>query len=224
MKLEVKDLSFFYKDGDRDKTIFDNVSLDFNNGLFYCITGASGSGKTTLLSLLGTIENIQTGEILLDGANIFDDPIMYRKDKVGFIFQNYNLISYMSGIENVALAMEIAGRKRDMNQILGTLELIGIDKDTAKKKVSKLSGGEQQRIAIARAFINNPNIILADEATGNLDSDTSDTIVNILLLLAHKFNKCIIMATHNEEIAQQADVEYCIKNKKIIKTVHLKEF
>ena len=220
MILEIKNLSFAYKDGDKIKQLFDDVSLSFENGRFYCITGPSGSGKTTLLSLIGTIENIQNGQILLDGKNIFDDPASYRKDKVGFVFQNYNLINYMSAVENVALAMEIAGRKADMRQILGTLDLIGIDKETAQKKVTKLSGGEQQRVSIARAFINNPNLILADEATGNLDGETSDVIVNILILLAHKFNKCIIMVTHNQEIALQADIEYRIENKKISMIKH----
>ena len=220
MILEIKNLSFAYKDGDKIKQLFDDVSLSFENGRFYCITGPSGSGKTTLLSLIGTIENIQNGQILLDGKNIFDDPASYRKDKVGFVFQNYNLINYMSAVENVALAMEIAGRKADMHQIIGTLDLLGIDKETAQKKVTKLSGGEQQRVSIARAFINNPNLILADEATGNLDGETSDVIVNILILLAHKFNKCIIMVTHNQEIALQADIEYRIENKKISMIKH----
>lgn len=220
MILEIKNLSFAYKDGEKIKQLFDDVSLSFENGRFYCITGPSGSGKTTLLSLIGTIENIQNGQILLDGKNIFDDPASYRKDKVGFVFQNYNLINYMSAVENVALAMEIAGRKADMHQIIGTLDLLGIDKETAQKKVTKLSGGEQQRVSIARAFINNPDLILADEATGNLDGETSDVIVNILILLAHKFNKCIIMVTHNQEIALQADIEYRIENKKISMIKH----
>jgi len=220
MILEIKNLSFAYNDGGRVNQLFDDVSMSFENGHFYCITGPSGSGKTTLLSLIGTIENIQEGQILLDGENIFDDPAAYRKDKVGFVFQNYNLINYMSALENVALAMEIAGRKADMRQILGTLDLIGIDKETAQKKVTKLSGGEQQRVSIARAFINNPDLILADEATGNLDGETSDVIVNILILLAHKFNKCIIMVTHNQEIALQADIEYRIENKKISMIKH----
>lgn len=220
MILEIKNLSFAYMDGDKIKQLFDDVSLSFENGCFYCITGPSGSGKTTLLSLIGTIENIQNGQILLDGKNIFDDPASYRKDKVGFVFQNYNLINYMSAVENVALAMEIAGRKADMHQIIGTLDLIGIDKETAQKKVTKLSGGEQQRVSIARAFINNPDLILADEATGNLDGETADVIVNILILLAHKFNKCIIMVTHNQEIALQADIEYRIENKKISMIKH----
>ena len=220
MILEIKNLSFAYKDGDKIKQLFDDVSLSFENGRFYCITGPSGSGKTTLLSLVGTIENIQNGQILLDGKNIFDDPASYRKDKVGFVFQNYNLINYMSAVENVALAMEIAGRKADIHQIIGTLDLIGIDKETAQKKVTKLSGGEQQRVSIARAFINNPDLILADEATGNLDGETADVIVNILILLAHKFNKCIIMVTHNQEIALQADIEYRIENKKISMIKH----
>ena len=220
MILKVSNLSFSYEDGENTKTIIDDISMEFTNGKFYCITGPSGCGKTTLLSLLGSIEEPQYGTILLDGKDIFSDPVSYRREKVGFVFQNYNLISYMTGFENVELAMIIAGRKPDVHQIYGTLELIGIDRDTASKRVTKLSGGEQQRVAIARAFINNPDIILADEATGNLDGDTSDVIVNILMLLAHEFHKCVIMVTHNENIAQLCDIEYRIEKKKVIPIYH----
>ncbi len=220
MILQVNDLSFSYEDGESTRAIFEDASMEFVNGRFYCITGPSGCGKTTLLSLLGSIEEPQSGSILLDGKNIFSDPVSYRKEKVGFVFQNYNLIPYMTGYENVELAMVIAGRKPDAHQILGTLELIGIDREIASKRITKLSGGEQQRIAIARAFINNPDIILADEATGNLDGDTSDVIINILMLLAHEFHKCVIMVTHNENIAQLCDIEYRIEKKKVVPIHH----
>ena len=210
MKLEVKDLCFSYKDGNTIKTIFENLNLSFENGKFYCITGQSGSGKTTLLSLIGTLDKPESGTITLDGNNIFDDDTKYRKNDIGFVFQNYNLINYLSAVENVELAMQIAGRKVNREEALGVLKLIGIDEYTAKKKVLKLSGGEQQRVAIARAFINNPDIILADEPTGNLDAQTSNVIVDIFIKLAHEFGKCIIMVTHNEDIAKLADVNYRI--------------
>ncbi len=219
MKLEIRNLYFSYQDGENRKQIFDDLSLSFEDGVFYSVTGPSGCGKTTLLSLIGTLDSPEKGEILLDGQDIFSDPVRYRREKIGFVFQNYNLIQYMTGIENVAMAMDIAGRKIDMHQVLGTLGLIGIDEETAKKRVTRLSGGEQQRIAIARAFINNPDIILADEATGNLDSETSENIVSILSLLAHRFHKCIIMVTHNEEIAALSDIEYTIINKNVL-TIH----
>ncbi|MCI6696161.1 MAG: ABC transporter ATP-binding protein [Erysipelotrichaceae bacterium] len=217
MKLEVKDISFSYQDGELKKEIFDGASCEFLDKKFYCITGPSGCGKSTLLSLLGTIDKYESGSILLDGNDIFEDESTYRKKKVGFVFQDYNLINYLDGFENVALAMEIAGNKKDENRIYGALSVVGIDKETAKRKANKLSGGEKQRIAIARALINNPEIILADEPTGNLDVDNSNMIVDILLKLAHEYDKCVIMVTHNPDIAKVCDEEYSISNKNIVR-------
>ncbi len=216
MRLEVKDVCFSYQDGESKKEIFDGASCDFLDKKFYCITGPSGCGKSTLLSLLGTIDKCESGLILLDGNDIFEDESTYRKKKVGFVFQDYNLINYLDGFENVALAMEIAGNKKDENRIYGALSVVGIDKTTAKRKANRLSGGEKQRIAIARALINNPEIILADEPTGNLDVDNSNMIVDIFLKLAHEYDKCVIMVTHNPDIAKMCDVEYCISNKNIV--------
>ena len=194
-----------------------NVEIeDYLDKKFYCITGPSGCGKSTLLSLLGTIDKCESGSILLDGNDIFDDENTYRKKKVGFVFQDYNLINYLDGFENVALAMEIAGNKKDENRIYGALSVVGIDKETAKRKANRLSGGEKQRIAIARALINNPEIILADEPTGNLDIDNSNMIVDIFLRLAHEYDKCVIMVTHNPDIAKLCDHEYTIINKTIV--------
>lgn len=217
MKLEVKDVCFSYQDGESKKKIFNGASCDFLDKKFYCITGPSGCGKSTLLSLLGTIDKCESGLILLDGNDIFEDESTYRKKKVGFVFQDYNLINYLDGFENVALAMEIAANKKDENRIYGALSVVGIDKETAKRKANRLSGGEKQRIAIARALINNPEIILADEPTGNLDIDNSNMIVDIFLKLAHEYDKCVIMVTHNPDIAKMCDVEYSISNKNIVK-------
>lgn len=217
MKLEVKDVCFSYQDGESKKEIFNGASCEFLDKKFYCITGPSGCGKSTLLSLLGTIDKCESGLILLDGNDIFEDESTYRKKKVGFVFQDYNLINYLDGFENVALAMEIAGNKKDENRIYGALSVVGIDKETAKRKANRLSGGEKQRIAIARALINNPEIILADEPTGNLDVDNSNMIVDIFLKLAHEYDKCVIMVTHNPDIAKMCDVEYSISNKNIVR-------
>lgn len=217
MKLEVKDVCFSYQDGESKKEVFNGASCEFLDKKFYCITGPSGCGKSTLLSLLGTIDKCESGLILLDGNDIFEDESTYRKKKVGFVFQDYNLINYLDGFENVALAMEIAGNKKDENRIYGALSVVGIDKETAKRKANRLSGGEKQRIAIARALINNPEIILADEPTGNLDVDNSNMIVDIFLKLAHEYDKCVIMVTHNPDIAKMCDVEYSISNKNIVK-------
>ena len=217
MKLEVKDVCFSYQDGELKKEIFNGASCEFLDKKFYCITGPSGCGKSTLLSLLGTIDKCESGSILLDGNDIFDDESTYRKKKVGFVFQDYNLINYLDGFENIALAMEIAGNKKDENRIYGALSVVGIDKETAKRKANRLSGGEKQRIAIARALINNPEIILADEPTGNLDIENSNMIVDIFLKLAHEYDKCVIMVTHNLDIAKMCDVEYSISNKNIVR-------
>lgn len=217
MKLEVKDVCFSYQDGESKKEIFNGASCEFLDKKFYCITGPSGRGKSTLLSLLGTIDKSDSGLILLDGNDIFEDESTYRKKKVGFVFQDYNLINYLDGFENVALAMEIAANKKDENRIYGALSVVGIDKETAKRKANRLSGGEKQRIAIARALINNPEIILADEPTGNLDVDNSNMIVDIFLQLAHVYDKCVIMVTHNPDIAKMCDVEYSISNKNIVR-------
>lgn len=216
MRLEVKDVCFSYQDGESKKEIFNGASCEFLDKKFYCITGPSGCGKSTLLSLLGTIDKCESGSILLDGNDIFDDESTYRKKKVGFVFQDYNLINYLDGFENVALAMEIAANKKDENRIYGALSVVGIDKETAKRKANKLSGGEKQRIAIARALINNPEIILADEPTGNLDIENSNMIVDIFLKLAHEYDKCVIMVTHNPDIAKLCDHEYTIINKTIV--------
>ena len=217
MRLEVKDVCFSYQDGELKKEIFNGASCEFLDKKFYCITGPSGCGKSTLLSLLGTIDKCESGSILLDGNDIFDDESTYRKKKVGFVFQDYNLINYLDGFENVALAMEIAGNKKDENRIYGALSVVGIDKETAKRKANRLSGGEKQRIAIARALINNPEIILADEPTGNLDIENSNMIVDIFLKLAHEYDKCVIMVTHNPDIAKMCDEEYSISNKNIVR-------
>ena len=217
MKLEVKDVCFSYQDGESKKEIFNGASCEFLDKKFYCITGPSGCGKSTLLSLLGTIDKCESGLILLDGNDIFEDESTYRKKKVGFVFQDYNLINYLNGFENVALAMEIAAYKKDENRIYGALSVVGIDKETAKRKANRLSGGEKQRIAIARALINNPEIILADEPTGNLDIENSNMIVDIFLKLAHEYDKCVIMVTHNPDIAKLCDEEYSISNKNIVK-------
>lgn len=216
MKLEVKNLSFSYKDGSKIKEVLKDANAEFVDGKFYCITGPSGCGKTTLLSLIGTLDKPKEGSILLDGKDVNKDQYKYRTTQVGFVFQNYNLINYLTGFENVGLASKIAKKKIKKDEKYRLLETVGIDKETANRKAVKLSGGEQQRVAIARALINNPPIILADEPTGNLDSETSKIIVDIFVKLAHENNKCVIMVTHNPDISALADVEYVFSNKNLI--------
>lgn len=215
MKLEVKNLCFSYQDGEHKKVILDHANAEFESGKIYAVLGVSGSGKSTLLSLLGTIDEPDSGEILLDDESIFKNDTDYRKYHLGFVFQNFNLIEDMTSIENIELARVIAGKPRDKQFILDALELVGIDYESAKKRVSKLSGGEHQRVAIARAIINNPQIILADEPTGNLDQETSLKVMQIFLRLAHEFNKCVIFVTHNQDLAKMCDLTYTVANKQI---------
>lgn len=215
--LEVKNVSYYYQDGDNKREILKDTSVTFERGNFYTIVGESGSGKTTFLSLIGALDRPKSGEILLKGHNIYEDVKRYRQKDVGFVFQSYNLIPYMTAVENVSLALDIAHLSKKIN-IKGILAIVGITEDKTERVVTKLSGGEQQRVAIARAIAKSPTILLADEPTGNLDTDTSDFIVNIFNMLAHKMNMCVIMVTHNLEIAKRSDIVYRVdpKIKKLV--------
>lgn len=208
MELTVKGLEYYYQDGEDNRYIFNDLNVSFVSGKFYTIIGESGSGKTTLLSLLGALDRPKGGTVTLDGADIYAKMEEYRQKAVGFVFQNYNLIAYLNAIENIEIALDIAKVKKSRSEILNLLKLVGIDETKTKRVVSKLSGGEMQRVAIARAIATDPPIILGDEPTGNLDSDTSDNIVDLFIRLAHEFNKCIIIVTHNKNIAKLSDVIY----------------
>lgn len=208
--LETKDLYFTYPDGDSRKMILENVSVFFERGKFYTILGASGSGKTTFLSLIAALDQPEKGSIVFDGKDIKTIGYeKYRRNNIGIVFQSYNLIPYMTAVENVLVAMSITENqmKKDLKQqALKILESVGIDEKKAKRRVTRLSGGEQQRVAIARAISTNVEVILADEPTGNLDQQTSDTIIDLFKKLAHEQNKCVIMVTHAQSIADQSDV------------------
>lgn len=219
MELSVRGLEYYYRDGEENRYIFKDLDVSFISGQFYTIIGESGSGKTTLLSLLGALDRPKKGTVTLDGADIYQKMEEYRKKAIGFVFQNYNLISYLNAVENIEIALDIAKVNRNRNEILELLKIVGIDKTKTKRVVSKLSGGEMQRVAIARAIAADPPIILGDEPTGNLDSDTSDNIVDLFIRLAHEFNKCIIVVTHNKNIARVSDVIYEVdtRQKKLVK-------
>ena len=208
--LEVKDLHYFYQDGTRKRVILDKVNADFETGKFYSILGESGSGKTTFLSTISALDTPKEGKILFRGKDIREIGYeKYRRNNISIVFQNYNLIQYMTAMENVLTAMEITD-----NEIKGNkkklayqfLEDVEIDRETADRRVSRLSGGEQQRTAIARALSTNVDIILADEPTGNLDHETSEGIIELLIKLAHEKNKCVIIVTHDLNIADKSDV------------------
>lgn len=210
MILETKDLYFTYPDGDNRKIILNEVNVAFEKGKFYTILGASGSGKTTFLSLIAALDKPEKGEILFNGEDISKIGLeKYRRNDIGIVFQSYNLIPYMNGLENVMVAMSITDNKIEGNmkdKALKILESVGIDGSKATRRINRLSGGEQQRVAIARAISTNVEVIVADEPTGNLDSKTSDTIIDLFKELAHERNKCVIMVTHAEKIATQSDV------------------
>ncbi|WP_273401539.1 ABC transporter ATP-binding protein [Traorella massiliensis] len=208
--LETKDLYFTYPDGDARKVILNDVNVSFEKGKFYTILGASGSGKTTFLSLIAALDKAERGEILYEGKSLSEIGYeKYRRNNVGIVFQSYNLIPYMNAVENVMVAMSITDNEmeKDMkSQALRILESVGIDGSKATRRINRLSGGEQQRVAIARAISTNVEVVLADEPTGNLDAKTSETIIEIFKELAYKQNRCVIMVTHSEKIANQSDV------------------
>ena len=199
--LEMKEIFYAYEKG---RPVLSNVNTQFDAGKMYAILGPSGSGKTTLLSLIGGLDTPQKGEILFEGGNISQCGLaVHRREHVSLIFQSYNLIDYMTPIENVALTA-----KKD---VLPMLLRLGLTVEEAKRNVMKLSGGQQQRVAIARALASDTPVMLADEPTGNLDEDTAGEITGILKESAHELNKCVIVVTHSNELAAQADVVLNLK-------------
>ena len=205
--LELKNVSYAYEKG---KAVLQNVSGSLETGKMYAILGPSGSGKTTLLSLLGGLDVPTQGSVLFDGEDIAAKGLEHhRRNHISLIFQSYNLIDYMTPVENVRLTAKL-----DAAPIL---ERLGLEQDEITRNVLKLSGGQQQRVAIARALASDAPIILADEPTGNLDADTAEEITAILKESAHTFGKCVVVVTHDREVARQADVVLEIKRG------HLKE-
>lgn len=206
--LKINNLDYYYKDGSNIRTIFNNVNYSFEKGKFYSIVGESGSGKTTLLILLAGLDDPKGGSILFNNMNIKEIGYdKYHREDVQIIFQNYNLLNYLNAYDNVLTAISIFDSKRkvDKNTLNEYLNRFGISEDKANRKVNKLSGGEQQRVAIARAVACNGEIILADEPTGNLDYDTSLTIMKLFRQLVDEYHKTVIMVTHNNELAKLTD-------------------
>jgi putative ABC transport system ATP-binding protein len=207
--VSTRNLNYAYKDGAEQRFILSDVSFDFEPGNFYAILGNSGSGKTTLLSLMGALDSPLSGEILYKGSDIRDLGYEnFRRNHVGIVFQSYNLIPWLTAVENVLIAMDATDNKLPADQptvVVNLLEYLGIDHTKAKRRVTELSGGEQQRVAIARALATNVDLILADEPTGNLDETSSEEIVQIFKNLAHEHGKCVVVVTHDSEIAREAD-------------------
>jgi putative ABC transport system ATP-binding protein len=206
--LTFENVSFGYKDGNKKLEILKDANVSFEDGTFYSIIGPSGSGKTTTLALAGALDSPQKGKILYQGKDIRKIGLTkYRRDTVSMVFQSYNLISYMTALENVIMVMEISRtHKKDRKKsALEILVKLGLTREEAKRNVRRLSGGQQQRVAIARAFASEAKIILADEPTGNLDTQTAEDIVALLKELATSYGKCVIVVTHSEEVSLQAD-------------------
>ena len=213
--LNVVDLSFSY---DNDKLVLKNINMDFSEGKVYGVFGKSGAGKTTLLSLLAGLEIAKDGKILYkdnDLSKINRDK--YRSNEIGVIFQSYNLLPHLTALENVILSMDISNLKvKDRHKkAMQLLKKVGLDENKANRKILQLSGGEQQRVSIARALSYDSEIILADEPTGNLDKDTEEDIINLLINLAHEDNKCVIIISHSTEVKNRVDVLYYLVNGKL---------
>ncbi len=209
--LQVKDLKKTFRSGDTTVAAVDEVSFEVPTGQFASIIGKSGSGKSTLLSLLGALDRPTSGEVIVDKQDVTKlgdhDLTRYRCRSIGFVFQNYNLVPNLTAVENVELPMEFAGIKK-ADRVARAEELltqVGLDETKQRRKPGRLSGGEQQRVAIARALANKPKLILADEPTGNLDSQTGKMIFDLLHKLAKTENTTILVVTHDLAIAGKTD-------------------
>lgn len=204
--MEIQKVRYSY---DNKRNVLNSISTSLDEGKMYAILGASGCGKTTLLSLLGGLDSPVDGQILYDGQDIEKIGLAnHRKDNVAFIFQSYNLIDYLTPKENVALTAKLSPQP--------ILERVGLTVEESKRNVLKLSGGQQQRVAIARALASDAKVILADEPTGNLDEDTAAEIVSILKECAHQMEKCVVIVTHSNDLAKQADVILRLKKGQLL--------
>ena len=213
--VELKNVSRVYRNGDHEQRALDHVDLSLEEGKFIVILGPSGAGKSTLLNLLGGLDSPTEGTIVVNGKDIStlteNELADYRAETVGFVFQSYNLIPTLTVIENVALVKEIATNPLSSHDMLREVGLA----DHIHQFPSELSGGEQQRVSIARALAKNPQILLCDEPTGALDSETGVMVLKLLLSMARDIKKTIIIVTHNQNIAKMADVVIRVKNGRI---------
>ncbi|MDE6626554.1 MAG: ABC transporter ATP-binding protein [Lachnospiraceae bacterium] len=217
--LRTENLCKFYGEGENEVRAIDNTSIEIQKGEFVAVIGKSGSGKSTLLHMLGGLDVPTSGEVFIGDENIFqlkeEELAVFRRRKIGFVFQAFNLVSSLNVWENIVLPIGLDGKAVDyafVKDILNTLQL----EQKKENLPNTLSGGQQQRVAIARAIASKPDIILADEPTGNLDSKTGNEVISLLKMSAKKYGQTLVMITHDEEIAQMADRIIVIEDGKVV--------
>ena len=217
--LKVENLCKEYGSGDNKVQAIKNMNFTVEKGEFVCIVGASGSGKSTLLHLIGGMDKPTNGKVIVDGEDIYslDDNKLsaFRRRKVGFIFQSYNLIPVLTAEENINITVLLDNKKPDKKYIDGLIDTLNLS-NRKNHLPNELSGGQQQRVSIARALANNPSLILADEPTGNLDRKNSQEVMELLIATVKKFNKTLILITHDIEIANLADRVIKIEDGEIV--------
>ena len=206
--LQTVDLKKYYQQGEHTTKALDGVNLSVNAGEFVAIVGTSGSGKSTLLHMMGGLDTPTSGDIIVGGKRLSgkseEQMAVFRRRHIGFVFQNYNLVPILNVYENIVLPVQLDGRKADKGFLEEIVHSLGLQ-DKLQNLPGSLSGGQQQRVSIARALLTKPEIILADEPTGNLDSRTSEDVLELLKITSAKFRQTTIMITHNDAIAQTAD-------------------
>ena len=214
--LSLQDVEYHYANS--EKIVLKKVNVDFEKSKLYAIMGRSGAGKSTMLSVLAGLDVTSSGKVLYKDTDIRNiDRDKYRAKDIGVIFQAYNLLQNASAAQNITLSMSISDMKikNKKEKAYEILKQVGIDKESANRKILKLSGGEQQRVGIARAISHNPDIVIADEPTGNLDYETEQKVMQILIDLAHNAKKCVIIVTHSKEVSNYADIVYNLQNGKL---------
>lgn len=220
--LQVNDVSKHFKSGGGEVAAVDGVSFDIPDGRFASIVGSSGSGKSTLLSLLGALDAPSGGSIRVGGVEITKlsarKQVAYRRSRIGFVFQQYYLVPNLTAMENVMLALEFGGMRAKPRRVRAAelLKQVGISGGKLRRHPGKLSGGEQQRVSIARALANSPQLILADEPTGNLDSRNGKRIVNLLKELSRSEGTTIVVVTHDRSVAARTDMKLSMKDGRIV--------
>ncbi|MBE5063858.1 ABC transporter ATP-binding protein [Lachnospiraceae bacterium DSM 108991] len=217
--LKTEGLKKYYGSKENITKALDGVDISIEKGEFVAIIGASGSGKSTLLNMIGGLDIPTSGKISIGNRNVEnmkpDELTVFRRKNIGFIFQNYNLIPVLNVIENITLPVELDGKEPEKHYIDEIIRLLGL-KEKIYKMPAQLSGGQQQRVAIARALASKPKIILADEPTGNLDSDTSEEVINLLVKTSKNYHQTIVMITHDPHIAAKAERVIKIRDGKVI--------